>query len=149
MNSGSDRLFPVSKVDAVDGMKLSKQKIRPCTLNKATQELVSLIFSSDMFKEAMQTMNLGKRWGELWLVMQKKQMAACPRSPALGIKLRPAWHPDALISWVLNFTNLSAVAELWGVQFLVTGSSKVQEMSGLSSSKFGSLILHHEYRQPA
>ncbi|XP_060095964.1 protein mono-ADP-ribosyltransferase PARP3 [Heteronotia binoei] len=46
------------KVDNVDGMKLSKQKIRPCTLNKATQELVSLIFSNDMFKEAMQTMNL-------------------------------------------------------------------------------------------
>ncbi|KAL8212335.1 UNVERIFIED_CONTAM: Poly [ADP-ribose] polymerase 3 [Gekko kuhli] len=46
------------KVDAVDGVKLSKQKIRPCTLNKATQELVSLIFSNDMFKEAMQTMNI-------------------------------------------------------------------------------------------
>ncbi|XP_077182003.1 protein mono-ADP-ribosyltransferase PARP3 [Paroedura picta] len=46
------------KVDTVDGVKLSKQKIRPCTLEKATQELVSLIFSNDMFKEAMQTMNI-------------------------------------------------------------------------------------------
>ncbi|XP_048346773.1 protein mono-ADP-ribosyltransferase PARP3 [Sphaerodactylus townsendi] len=43
------------KVDAVDGLK---QKVQPCRLNKATQELVSLIFSNDMFKEAMQTMNL-------------------------------------------------------------------------------------------
>ncbi|XP_053152140.1 protein mono-ADP-ribosyltransferase PARP3 isoform X1 [Hemicordylus capensis] len=46
------------KVDTVDGVKLSKQRVRPCTLNKATQDLVSLIFSNDMFKEAMQTMNI-------------------------------------------------------------------------------------------
>ncbi|XP_062977195.1 protein mono-ADP-ribosyltransferase PARP3 [Elgaria multicarinata webbii] len=46
------------KVDAVDGAKLLKQKIRSCTLDKPTQELVSLIFSNDMFKEAMQTMNI-------------------------------------------------------------------------------------------
>ncbi|KAJ6667722.1 hypothetical protein lerEdw1_016043 [Lerista edwardsae] len=46
------------KVDTVDGVKLSKQKIQPCTLAKATQELISLIFSNDMFKEAMQTMNI-------------------------------------------------------------------------------------------
>ncbi|XP_054831185.1 protein mono-ADP-ribosyltransferase PARP3 isoform X2 [Eublepharis macularius] len=48
----------IVKVDTVDGVKLSKQNVRPCTLNKATQELVSLIFSNDMFKEAMQTMNI-------------------------------------------------------------------------------------------
>uniref|UniRef100_A0A7M4FND4 Poly [ADP-ribose] polymerase n=1 Tax=Crocodylus porosus TaxID=8502 RepID=A0A7M4FND4_CROPO len=47
-----------SMVDSVDGEKSYLQKILPCTLNKATQELVSLIFSNDMFKEAMQTMNL-------------------------------------------------------------------------------------------
>lgn len=52
-------------MDSVDGVKLSKQKIRPCTLAKATQELVSLIFSNDMFKEAMQTMNIGKAWSRL------------------------------------------------------------------------------------
>nr|XP_020659542.1 poly [ADP-ribose] polymerase 3 [Pogona vitticeps] len=46
------------KVDTVDGVKLSKQRIRPCTLDKPTQELVSLIFSNDMFKDAMQTMNI-------------------------------------------------------------------------------------------
>ncbi|XP_066470308.1 protein mono-ADP-ribosyltransferase PARP3 [Tiliqua scincoides] len=45
------------KVDTVDGLKY-RQNIRPCTLDKATQELVSLIFSNDMFKEAMQTMNI-------------------------------------------------------------------------------------------
>uniref|UniRef100_A0A8C0HCJ5 Poly [ADP-ribose] polymerase n=1 Tax=Chelonoidis abingdonii TaxID=106734 RepID=A0A8C0HCJ5_CHEAB len=36
----------------------SKQRTLPCSLDKATQELVSLIFSNDMFKEAMQTMNI-------------------------------------------------------------------------------------------
>uniref|UniRef100_A0A8D0G559 Poly [ADP-ribose] polymerase n=1 Tax=Sphenodon punctatus TaxID=8508 RepID=A0A8D0G559_SPHPU len=46
------------KVDTVDGVKLSKQRMLPCTLNTATQELISLIFSNDMFKEAMQTMNI-------------------------------------------------------------------------------------------
>nr|XP_042717708.1 protein mono-ADP-ribosyltransferase PARP3 isoform X3 [Chrysemys picta bellii] len=46
------------KVDSVDGGKRSKQRTLPCSLDKATQELVSLIFSNDMFKEAMQTMNI-------------------------------------------------------------------------------------------
>ncbi|KAG8536786.1 hypothetical protein GDO81_025680, partial [Engystomops pustulosus] len=45
----------VVKVDSVDGLP---KKIRPCSLDKPTQDLVSLIFSSDMFKDAMQTMNL-------------------------------------------------------------------------------------------
>ncbi|XP_063282700.1 protein mono-ADP-ribosyltransferase PARP3 [Pelobates fuscus] len=43
------------KVDTVDGVV---KKVKPCSLDKPTQELMSLIFSSDMFKEAMQTMNL-------------------------------------------------------------------------------------------
>uniref|UniRef100_A0A8C5WDR3 Poly [ADP-ribose] polymerase n=1 Tax=Leptobrachium leishanense TaxID=445787 RepID=A0A8C5WDR3_9ANUR len=43
------------KVDKVDGVC---KKVRPCSLDKPTQELMSLIFSADMFKEAMQTMNL-------------------------------------------------------------------------------------------
>ncbi|XP_030425576.1 protein mono-ADP-ribosyltransferase PARP3 isoform X1 [Gopherus evgoodei] len=46
------------KVDSVDGGKCFKQRTLPCSLDKATQELVSLIFSNDMFKEAMQTMNI-------------------------------------------------------------------------------------------
>ncbi|XP_062356691.1 protein mono-ADP-ribosyltransferase PARP3 [Cinclus cinclus] len=46
------------RVDAVDGGKVCKQQVLPCTLDKATQELVSLIFSSDMFQFAMQTMNI-------------------------------------------------------------------------------------------
>ncbi|XP_039198565.1 protein mono-ADP-ribosyltransferase PARP3 [Crotalus tigris] len=46
------------KVDDVDGMKSFKQKILPCTLDKQTQNLMTLIFSNDMFKEAMQTMNI-------------------------------------------------------------------------------------------
>ncbi|XP_072276486.1 protein mono-ADP-ribosyltransferase PARP3 [Pyxicephalus adspersus] len=43
------------KVDTVDGMA---KKVKPCSLDKPTQELMTLIFSSDMFKDAMQTMNL-------------------------------------------------------------------------------------------
>lgn len=46
------------KVDSVDGGKRTKQRTLPCSLDKATQELISLIFSNDMFKEAMQTMNI-------------------------------------------------------------------------------------------
>ncbi|XP_026580993.1 poly [ADP-ribose] polymerase 3 isoform X2 [Pseudonaja textilis] len=46
------------KVDDVDGIKSFKQKILPCTLDKHTQNLMTLIFSNDMFKEAMQTMNI-------------------------------------------------------------------------------------------
>ncbi|XP_027742065.1 protein mono-ADP-ribosyltransferase PARP3 isoform X3 [Empidonax traillii] len=45
-------------VDGVDGGKVCKQRVLPCTLDKDTQELVSLIFSSDMFRDAMQTMNI-------------------------------------------------------------------------------------------
>ncbi|KAM9374573.1 protein mono-ADP-ribosyltransferase PARP3 [Phaethornis superciliosus] len=46
------------KVDSVDGEKVCKQRVLPCTLDKPTQDLVSLIFSSDMFRDAMQTMNI-------------------------------------------------------------------------------------------
>uniref|UniRef100_A0A6P8P0U4 Poly [ADP-ribose] polymerase n=1 Tax=Geotrypetes seraphini TaxID=260995 RepID=A0A6P8P0U4_GEOSA len=47
------------KVDTVDGAHQSvKKKVLPCRLDKPTQDLVSLIFSNDMFKEAMETMNL-------------------------------------------------------------------------------------------
>ncbi|PIO24839.1 hypothetical protein AB205_0019280 [Aquarana catesbeiana] len=49
----------VVKVDTVDGV--SKKKVKTCSLDKPTQDLMTLIFSSDMFKEAMQTMNLGKQ----------------------------------------------------------------------------------------
>lgn len=49
----------------MDGTKACKQRVLPCTLDKATQDLVSLIFSNDMFRDAMQTMNIGKRcWAE-------------------------------------------------------------------------------------
>ncbi|XP_030062519.1 protein mono-ADP-ribosyltransferase PARP3 [Microcaecilia unicolor] len=47
------------KVDTVDGVQQSvKKKELPCRLDKPTQDLVSLIFSNDMFNEAMKTMNL-------------------------------------------------------------------------------------------
>lgn len=48
------------QVDDVDGkvVKVSKN-ILPCTLSDATKNLINLIFSTDMFKEAMECMNLG------------------------------------------------------------------------------------------
>ncbi|XP_061689209.1 protein mono-ADP-ribosyltransferase PARP3 isoform X2 [Syngnathoides biaculeatus] len=47
------------KVDSVDGTTVKVTKnVLPCTLNAATQELIKLIFSNDMFKEAMECMNL-------------------------------------------------------------------------------------------
>ncbi|XP_072732015.1 protein mono-ADP-ribosyltransferase PARP3 isoform X1 [Ciconia boyciana] len=49
---------PRQEVDGVDRDKVCKQRVLPCTLDKATQDLVSLIFSSDMFRDAMQTMNI-------------------------------------------------------------------------------------------
>uniref|UniRef100_A0A665VVS9 Poly [ADP-ribose] polymerase n=1 Tax=Echeneis naucrates TaxID=173247 RepID=A0A665VVS9_ECHNA len=65
-HSGKYTLIEVSgeqdaevKVDCVDGkaVKLIKN-ILPCTLDKATERLIELIFSNDMFKEAMECMNL-------------------------------------------------------------------------------------------
>ncbi|XP_023810490.1 poly [ADP-ribose] polymerase 3 [Oryzias latipes] len=47
------------KVDSVDGkaVKVPKNTL-PCTLDEATQKLITLIFSNDMFKEAMECMDL-------------------------------------------------------------------------------------------
>uniref|UniRef100_A0A8B9TKI9 Poly [ADP-ribose] polymerase n=1 Tax=Anas platyrhynchos TaxID=8839 RepID=A0A8B9TKI9_ANAPL len=44
--------------DGVDGGKVPKRRVLPCTLDKTTQDLVALIFSSDMFRDAMKTMNI-------------------------------------------------------------------------------------------
>ncbi|XP_069792952.1 protein mono-ADP-ribosyltransferase PARP3 isoform X2 [Narcine bancroftii] len=44
--------------DVVDGGSVVRKKVQPCTLDKATQNLIKLIFSNDMFKEQMETMNL-------------------------------------------------------------------------------------------
>ncbi|KAM9182402.1 protein mono-ADP-ribosyltransferase PARP3 [Mergus octosetaceus] len=46
------------RADGVDGGKVSKRRVLPCTLDKTTQDLVALIFSSDMFRDAMKTMNI-------------------------------------------------------------------------------------------
>ncbi|XP_061583098.1 protein mono-ADP-ribosyltransferase PARP3 isoform X2 [Cololabis saira] len=48
-----------AEVDSVDGklVKVSKN-VLPCTLDEVTQKLITLIFSNDMFKEAMECMNL-------------------------------------------------------------------------------------------
>ncbi|XP_067097070.1 protein mono-ADP-ribosyltransferase PARP3 [Osmerus mordax] len=47
------------KVDTVDGAAVVvNRNVLPCTLDKPTQKLIDLIFSNDMFKEAMEVMNL-------------------------------------------------------------------------------------------
>ncbi|KAG9277107.1 poly ADP-ribose polymerase 3 [Astyanax mexicanus] len=47
------------KVDAVDGRAAEvKKNILPCTLDDPTQRLIKFIFNNDMFKEAMENMNL-------------------------------------------------------------------------------------------
>ena len=50
----------VLQADSVDGklVKVTKN-VLPCTLNAPTKKLIELIFSNDMFKEAMECMNLG------------------------------------------------------------------------------------------
>ncbi|XP_067907485.1 protein mono-ADP-ribosyltransferase PARP3 [Heterodontus francisci] len=48
----------VMKTDTVDGGSVVNKKVRSCTLDKPTQDLITLLFSHDMFKEQMQTMNL-------------------------------------------------------------------------------------------
>lgn len=45
-------------MDVVDSKTVGKNTL-PSTLNEATQNLIELIFSNDMFKEAMEFMNLG------------------------------------------------------------------------------------------
>lgn len=45
------------KVDTVDGRTVKKNTL-PCSLDSCTQKLIELIFSTDMFKEAMECMNL-------------------------------------------------------------------------------------------
>ncbi|XP_078104592.1 protein mono-ADP-ribosyltransferase PARP3 [Sander vitreus] len=45
------------KVDTVDGKHVSKN-VQACTLDNPTKKLIELIFSNDMFKEAMECMNL-------------------------------------------------------------------------------------------
>ena len=41
-------------------MLKAKDGCYPCSLDKATQELVKLIFNNDLFKEAMQSMEIGQ-----------------------------------------------------------------------------------------
>lgn len=49
------------QVDSVDGKVVRVTKnVLPCTLIDATKNLIELIFSNDMFKEAMECMNLGR-----------------------------------------------------------------------------------------
>ncbi|POI19944.1 hypothetical protein CIB84_016310, partial [Bambusicola thoracicus] len=46
------------RVDGVGDEKVSKRRVLPCALDETTQKLVALIFSSDMFRHAMQAMNI-------------------------------------------------------------------------------------------
>lgn len=44
-------------------MRTEVQRVRPCSLDTATQKLVTSIFSKDMFENAMTLMNLGEGRG--------------------------------------------------------------------------------------
>lgn len=47
------------QVDAVDSGPVTAKNILPCKLDSETQRLIKFIFDNDMFKEAMESMNLG------------------------------------------------------------------------------------------
>lgn len=48
------------QVDTVDAKTVKVTKnVQPCVLDNPTQKLIELIFSNDMFKEAMECMDLG------------------------------------------------------------------------------------------
>uniref|UniRef100_A0A8C4CXF2 WGR domain-containing protein n=1 Tax=Denticeps clupeoides TaxID=299321 RepID=A0A8C4CXF2_9TELE len=48
------------KVETVDGPEMKATKnVLPCTLDGSTQKLIELIFSKQMFNDAMEAMNLG------------------------------------------------------------------------------------------
>lgn len=50
----------VLQVDTVDAQTVNVMRnVEPCILDKQTQKLIELIFSNDMFKEAMECMDLG------------------------------------------------------------------------------------------
>lgn len=44
-------------------MRAVVQRVRPCSLDAATQKLITNIFSKDMFQNAMALMNLGEELG--------------------------------------------------------------------------------------
>ncbi len=50
----------VGKLAALEETDAPPSDIKPCSLDKSTQALVKLIFNNDMFKEAMQSMEIGK-----------------------------------------------------------------------------------------
>lgn len=49
-----------SKLAALDEPDAPPRKVRACSLDKPTQDLVKLIFDNDMFREAMQNMEIGR-----------------------------------------------------------------------------------------
>lgn len=50
-----------SKLAALEEVDAPQAKaVKPCSLNRSTQDLVKLIFNNDMFKEAMQSMEIGE-----------------------------------------------------------------------------------------
>lgn len=49
----------MGKLAALEDVDAPKATVKPCSLDKPTQDLVKLIFNNDMFKEAMQRMDIG------------------------------------------------------------------------------------------
>ncbi|XP_019856101.1 PREDICTED: poly [ADP-ribose] polymerase 3-like [Amphimedon queenslandica] len=56
MGGDDDEDEPMDVIEDVDTGK--PKKIKPCTLDKPTQNLVKLIFDNDMFREAMKTLEI-------------------------------------------------------------------------------------------
>lgn len=48
------------KLAALDEPDAPPRKVRACSLDKPTQNLVKLIFDNDMFRDAMKSMEIGK-----------------------------------------------------------------------------------------
>lgn len=57
VQGGDEAQEAVVKVDEVP-VRTGAQRVRPCSLDAATQELIANIFSKDMFRDAMADMNL-------------------------------------------------------------------------------------------
>ena len=49
-----------SKLAALDEPDAPPRRVQACSLDKPTQDLVKLIFDNDMFREAMQSMEIGR-----------------------------------------------------------------------------------------
>ncbi len=55
-----------SKLAALDETDAPPKTVKPCQLDKPTQNLLKLIFDNDMFNDAMKSMEIGVWGGRAW-----------------------------------------------------------------------------------